>query len=52
MTNASSISVEKLLTHQRKKWQSLVEPSRTVEVIRFQNSIQDAFKDFKTQNAT
>jgi hypothetical protein len=52
VTNSSSISVEKLLTHQRKKWQSLVEPSRAVDVLRFQNSIQDAFKDFKTQNAS
>lgn len=48
VTNASSISVEKLLTHQRKKWQSRVVPAEAVAVERMRNALQDAFKDFKT----
>jgi len=48
VTNASSISVEKLLTHQRKNWQSRVAPSEAVAVERLRNSLQNAFKDFKT----
>jgi hypothetical protein len=48
VTNASSISVEKLLTHQRRKWQSPVEPGAPGVVERFRNSVQDTFKDYKT----
>lgn len=48
VTNATSVSVEKLLTHQRKKWQSRVEPSQAVVVERLRNSLQDAFRDFNT----
>lgn len=51
VTNATSVSVEKLLTHQRRKWQSRVEPNQAVVVERFRNSIQDVFKDFKTKYA-
>jgi hypothetical protein len=51
VTNARSVSVEKLLTHQRRKWQSQVEPSQSVIVERFRNSVQDVFKDFKTKHA-
>ena len=51
VTNSTSTSIEKLLTHQRRKWQSLVEPNQQVVVDRFRNSLQDAFKDFKTKHA-
>jgi hypothetical protein len=51
VTNAGSNSVEKLLTHQRKNWQSRLEPGQQVVVQRFRNSIQDAFKAFKTKYA-
>lgn len=49
VTNSTSASIEKLLTHQRRNWQSLVEPNQQVVVERFRNSLQDAFKDFKTK---
>lgn len=51
VTNATSISVEKLLTHQRRKWQSPVEPGTPGVVERFRNSVQDTFKDYKTMYA-
>lgn len=49
VTNATSVSVEKLLTHQRRQWQSEVQPSQQVIVERFRNALQDVFKDFKTK---
>jgi hypothetical protein len=51
VTNATSISVEKLLTHQRRKWQSPVEPGTPGVVERFRNSVQNTFKDYKTMYA-
>lgn len=51
VTNTQGTSVEKLLTHQRKKWQSLVEPSLPINVNRLRNSLQDAFKEFKAKYA-
>jgi len=51
VTNSSSVSVEKLLTHKRKQWQSQLQPSQVVIVERFRNSVQDVFKDFKTKYA-
>ena len=51
VTNTSAISVEKLLTHQRKKWQNLVAPGSPIAVARFRNAVQDVFKDFKTKYA-
>lgn len=51
VANSESMSVQKLLSHQRKKWQSPIEPSQAVAVQRFRNSVQDAFKDFKTKYA-
>jgi hypothetical protein len=51
VTNSTSISIEKLLTHQRKKWESQLLPNQQIVVDRFRNSLQDAFKDFKTKYA-
>lgn len=51
VTNSSSDSVQKLLMHQRKKWQSLVVPSSNIAVERLRNSFQDVFKDFKAKYA-
>ena len=47
ITNISGVSVEKLLTHQRKKWQSSIQPNQAVAVDRLRNSVQDVFKDFR-----
>lgn len=47
ITNNSGVSVEKLLTHQRKKWQSSIQPNQAVAVARLRNSVQDVFKDFR-----
>jgi hypothetical protein len=49
ITNVSGLSAEKLLTHQRKKWQSPVQPSDIVAVDRLRNSLQDVFKDFRAK---
>jgi hypothetical protein len=51
VTNISSDSVEKLLEHKRKKWQSPVEPGQQVAVNRLRNAVQDVFKGFKRQYA-
>jgi hypothetical protein len=49
ITNITGVSVEKLLTHQRKKWQSPVQPSQVVAVERLRNAVQDVFKDFRAK---
>ena len=47
ITNSNSNSVEKLLNHKRRKWETSLQPSETVVVERFRNAIQDVFKQFK-----
>jgi hypothetical protein len=47
ITNISGVSAEKLLTHQRKKWQTAVQPNQVVAVNRLRNAVQDVFKDFR-----
>lgn len=49
VTNVTGVSAEKLLTHQRKKWQSPVQPNENVSVNRLRNSLQDVFKDFRAK---
>ncbi len=51
VTNTTALSVEKLLAHQRKKWQNVMTPGSTVAIERFRNAVQDTFKDFKTRYA-
>jgi hypothetical protein len=51
VTNTTALSVEKLLAHQRKKWQNVVTPGSGVAIERFRNAVQDIFKDFKTRYA-
>ena len=51
VTNSASDSVQKLLVHKRLKWESQLQPSETVNVERFQNAIQEVFKDYKAKYA-
>jgi len=51
VSNAGSLSVEKLLTHHRKHWESRLEPGTPIVITRFVASIQSAFKHFKARFA-
>lgn len=49
VTNTSSDSVERLLAHQRRKWEHRVVPSGAVPVSRLKSSFQEVFKNFKAR---
>ena len=47
--NRAARSVEKLLAHKKQNWEHKVVPGETVPLTRFQNVVQKAFHNFKTQ---
>lgn len=49
ITNITGVNLEKLLTYQRKKWQSPIRPSDAVAANRLRNAVQDVFKDFRAK---
>ena len=49
VTNASSPSVEKLLSARERNWGNLVHPGATMEVDRQQNEFQTVFKHYKAR---
>lgn len=49
VTNTQAASVERLLSHKRKKWDHQVVPQRQGNVTRLINLLQDTFKNFKAR---
>jgi hypothetical protein len=49
VNNTDSVSVERLLAHQKKKWEHRVVPSETVPVGRLKSAFQEVFKNFKAR---
>ncbi|MCA6379059.1 MAG: hypothetical protein IM574_13760 [Cytophagales bacterium] len=50
VSNTSSTSIEKLLTHKGKLWEHKITPANTNEVGRLISEFQKAFKEFKAMN--
>lgn len=50
ISNTSSSSIEKLLTHKKKSWEHNIIPTNLNDVNRLVNTFQTAFKDFKAKN--
>ncbi len=50
VSNSGSISVARLLSHQRRRWQHGLTPDSNVE-LRFRSIIQDVFKEYKARFA-
>jgi hypothetical protein len=49
VTNTTSDSVERLLAHQKRKWEHRVVPSGAVPVSRLRSAFQEVFKNFKAR---
>ncbi|MBI4516858.1 MAG: hypothetical protein HY699_13695 [Deltaproteobacteria bacterium] len=49
VTNTNSDSAERLLAHQKRRWEHRVVPSEPVPTSRLKSSFQEAFKNFKAR---
>jgi len=50
ITNTTSVSVEKLLSHKSKSWEHNIKPGNNTEIDRLIPAFQNAFKEFKAKN--
>ncbi len=49
VTNRTSDSIAKLLSHKKRAWEHNIQPQNTTDVVRLTNAFQTAFKDFKAK---
>lgn len=49
VTNRTSDSIAKLLSHKKRAWEHNIQPQNTIDVTRLTNAFQTTFKDFKAK---